>query len=178
MVCLETRKQGTFKRPEIYCSLLVKIPLHLTQDLLIIIRLPATTMLTTVKRWIRFNAIGMMGTGVQLLLIFFLRSLFQLNYLVATLIGVQCSLIHNFFWHQRWTWKNSISIGRKASFQRFLRFNSTSGTISMMGNLGFTSILVQAVHLPYLVCNILAIGGCNILNFFLANNFAFQPAKS
>jgi dolichol-phosphate mannosyltransferase len=119
-----------------------------------------------------------MGAALQILLIFFLREFFQLNYLVATLIAVQCSLIHNFFWHQRWTWKNSVSTGRREAFQRFLRFNSTSGTISMMGNLGFTSILVQAVHLPYLVCNILAIGGCNILNFLLANNFAFQPAES
>jgi dolichol-phosphate mannosyltransferase len=135
-------------------------------------------MLNTIKRWLRFNTIGLMGTGVQLLTIFFLRSFFQLNYLVATLIAVQCSLIHNFFWHQRWTWKNSISTGRRESFQRFLKFNSTSGTLSMMGNLGFTSVLVQAVHLPYLACNILAIGGTNILNFFLANNFAFQPSES
>jgi putative flippase GtrA len=134
--------------------------------------------LNHIKTWLRFNAIGIMGTGVQLLLIFFLRTFFQLHYLVATLIAVQCSLIHNFFWHQHWTWKHSVSTGRRESFQRFLRFNSTSGTISMMGNLGFTSILVQAVHLPYLACNILAIGGTNILNFVLANNFAFQPTES
>lgn len=134
--------------------------------------------LAIIKRWFRFNAIGMMGTGVQLVVIFFLRTLFQLNYFIATMIAVQCSLIHNFFWHQRWTWKNSVSTGRRESFQRFLKFNSTSGTISMMGNLGFTSILVQAVHLPYLVSNILAIGGCNVLNFVLANNFAFQPTES
>jgi putative flippase GtrA len=133
--------------------------------------------LTTIKRWMRFNTIGMMGAGVQLLLIFLLRTFFHLNYLVATLIAVQCSLIHNFFWHQRWTWKNSVSTGRRESFQRFLRFNSSSGTISMIGNLGFTSMLVQAVHLPYLVCNVLAIGGCNILNFLLAHKFAFQPAE-
>jgi dolichol-phosphate mannosyltransferase len=135
-------------------------------------------MLNTIKKWLRFNTIGIMGTGLQLLLIFFLRTFFQLNYLLATLIAVQCSLIHNFFWHQRWTWKNSVTHGKRESFQRFLKFNSTTGTISMMGNLGFTSILVQAVHLPYLVCNILAIGGCNVLNFVLANNFAFQPTES
>jgi dolichol-phosphate mannosyltransferase len=134
-------------------------------------------LITIVKKWLRFNTIGIMGTGVQISLIFFLRTFFHLNYLVATLIAVQCALIHNFFWHQRWTWKNSISSGKKKSFQRFLRFNSTSGTISMMGNLGFTSMLVQSVHLPYLVCNLLAIGGCNILNFVLAHNFAFQPAE-
>jgi len=135
-------------------------------------------LLNNMKRWLRFNAIGMMGTGVQLVVILFLKTLFQLNYLIATMIAVQCSLIHNFFWHQRWTWKNSVNTSRRESFQRFLKFNSTSGTISMMGNLGFTSVLVQAVHLPYLVCNVLAIGGCNVLNFVLANNFAFQPAES
>ncbi len=87
-------------------------------------------LINNLKKWLRFNAIGMMGTGVQLAVILFLKTLFQLNYLIATMIAVQCSLIHNFFWHQRWTWKNSISTGRKESFQRFLKFNSTSGTIS------------------------------------------------
>ena len=136
------------------------------------------TILRIVRKWLRYNAIGVMGVGVQILVLILLTSLFEMNYFVATLIAVQCALIHNFFWHQRWTWRTNMSLSKKESFRRFLRFNSSSGTISMIGNLGFTALLVQAIHLPYIFCNLLAIGACNIANFLFAHNFVFQTTET
>jgi putative flippase GtrA len=132
----------------------------------------------TLRKWARYNAIGTMGVVVQLLILLALRHLFHLNYLVATLIAVQCALIHNFVWHQRWTWRANPTSGKKASLLRFLRFNSSTGTISMIGNLGFTTVLAQAIHLPYVFCNLLAVGACNIASFAFANNFVFQPSET
>ncbi|HSE40659.1 MAG TPA: GtrA family protein [Acidobacteriota bacterium] len=126
----------------------------------------------------KFNAIGAMGVGVQLLSLVLITRLFHLNYLFATLIAVQFALVHNFFWHQRWTWKDSKAASRKESLKRFMKFNSSSGAISMLGNLGFTAFIAHAVHLPYLASNLAAIGATNIANFVLARNFVFQPAES
>lgn len=135
-------------------------------------------LLPLVKKWIRFNTIGAMGLGVQLSLLFSLRAVFDLNPFVATFIALQCALIHNFLWHQRWTWSSTRGTGKKAAFRRFLRFTSSSGTISTIGTLGFTAILLQVVNLPYIVCNLMAIGACNIANFLFSNNFVFQPAEA
>src|SRR5436309_8998592 len=135
-------------------------------------------MITTIKKWMRFNAIGAMGVGVQLLLLSLLTTTFHFGYLLSTAIAVQCALIHNFFWHQRWTWKSAVPSSKKEWFRRFVKFNSSSGSISMLGNLGFTSVIVQAIHLPYLISNLLAIATCNIANFLLARNFAFRTAPS
>jgi putative flippase GtrA len=135
-------------------------------------------MIITIKKWIRFNAIGVMGVGLQLLLLSFFRTFFHFGYLLSTAIAVQCALIHNFFWHQRWTWKSAVPSTRKESLRRFVKFNSSSGSISILGNLGFTSLIVQAIHLPYLISNLLAIATCNIANFLLARNFAFRTASS
>ena len=129
-------------------------------------------------KWMRFNAIGAMGVGVQLSVLLVLRRYFQLNPLLATFFAIQCALIHNFLWHQRWTWRGSRPAGKKATFRRFLRFTSSSGTISTVGTLGFTALLLQAVNLPYVVCNLMAIGACNIANFLFSNTFVFQPADT
>jgi putative flippase GtrA len=129
-------------------------------------------------KWLRFNAIGTMGVGIQLLVVLVLKNHFKLNPFVATFVALQFALIHNFLWHQRWTWAGTISRGRKASFRRFLRFHSSSGTISVVGTLAFTALFVQALHLPYIMCNLLAIGACNIANFLFSHNFVFQPAET
>ena len=127
-----------------------------------------------VRKWLRFNAIGTMGVGVQLLLLFLLTKLFHIHYMIATLFAVECAIIHNFFWHQQWTWKENATQTRMDALRRFLKFNTSSGTVSLVGNVGVTAALMQMVHLPLMLCNILAIGACNIANFLFANNFVFQ----
>ena len=129
-------------------------------------------------KWLRFNTIGVMGVGVQLSVLLTLRSHLEINPFVASFFAIQCAVIHNFLWHQKWTWSNAKVSGRKAIFRRFLRFSSSSGTISTIGTLGFTAILVQAVNLPYVVCNLLAIAACNVANFLFSNTFVFQPAEA
>jgi len=118
-----------------------------------------------------------MGVGVQLAFLSLLTKFFHLNYLIATLFAVQCAIIHNFFWHQRWTWKEYASRSRKEALRRFVKFNSGTGTLSILGNVGVTAALVQVIHLPLMICNLMAIGACNIANFLIARNFVFQPVE-
>jgi putative flippase GtrA len=127
-----------------------------------------------IRKWLRFNAIGTMGVGVQLILLLVLTKLFHIHYLVATMLAVECAIIHNFFWHQQWTWKENATQTKMDALRRFLKFNTSSGTVSIVGNVGVTAALMQVVHLPLMICNILAIGACNIANFLFANNFVFQ----
>jgi putative flippase GtrA len=130
--------------------------------------------LKLIRKWLRFNAIGTMGVGVQLLLLFLLTRLFHIHYMIATLLAVQCAIIHNFFWHQRWTWKENATQTKMDAVRRFVKFNTSSGTVSLVGNVGVTAALMQVVHLPLMICNILAIGACNIANFLFANNLVFH----
>jgi putative flippase GtrA len=129
-------------------------------------------------KWMRYNAIGVMGVGVQLSVLVALRKFFDFNPFVATFFAIQCALIHNFLWHQRWTWRSNRSGGKKAAFRRFLRFTTSSGTISTVGTLGFTALLLHAMNLPYIVCNLMAIGACNIANFLFSHTFVFQAPEA
>ena len=55
-------------------------------------------------RWVKFNAVGGVGILVQLGILTLLRSGLGVNYLLATAIAVEATVLHNFFWHERFTW--------------------------------------------------------------------------
>jgi len=54
-------------------------------------------------RWVKFNAVGGVGILVQLGTLTVLRSGLGVNYLLATAIAVEATVLHNFFWHERFT---------------------------------------------------------------------------
>src|SRR5207245_237643 len=52
---------------------------------------------------LRFYTVGAAGIVVQLAALTFLKSGLHLDYLPATATAVEAALLHNFFWHERWT---------------------------------------------------------------------------
>ena len=53
----------------------------------------------------RFVAVGWMGFAVQSLAFVVLTSAALLPWLPAAIIAAEFSVVHNFLWHERWTWK-------------------------------------------------------------------------
>jgi dolichol-phosphate mannosyltransferase len=124
-------------------------------------------------RWIKFSAVGWLGVSVQLTMLTLLAGRLEMHYLVATALAVQCAILNNFFWHERWTWGDRGLLGAPGRWQRFLRFNATSGTLSILGNVVFMSIYVGQLGLHYLVGNIASIASCTILNFVISDRLVF-----
>ena len=55
------------------------------------------------RRWCVFNGIGLAGAAVQLAVLWMLLAA-RVHYLPATILAVEAALLHNFLWHERWTW--------------------------------------------------------------------------
>ena len=124
-------------------------------------------------RWLKFSAVGWLGVGVQLCMLTLLAGQLELHYLVATALAVESAIIHNFFWHERWTWGDRGLGGAPGRFHRLVRFNVAAGSISLLGNLAFMSIFVGQFGLHYLVGNIMSIASCAILNFLVSDRLVF-----
>ena len=67
------------------------------------------------RRFLRFNVVSLLGIGVRLLGVAVLVSGLGVHYLVATALAVEASILHNFFWHLRWTWAGTSQPGRPFS---------------------------------------------------------------
>jgi putative flippase GtrA len=124
-------------------------------------------------RWLKFNAVGAVGIGVQLAVLTLLKSALGLNYLLATALAVEAAVLHNFFWHERFTWADRPT---KDRLKRLLRFNLTTGLFSLAGNLAFTKLLV-GLGIHYLAANAMSIALCSLINFALNDRLVFVCAK-
>jgi putative flippase GtrA len=128
----------------------------------------------TFRVWMKFNTVGLLGMGFQLLTLGFLKGGLGLNYLAATLIAVESAVLHNFIWHERWTWLERTKRNASGVLGRLFRFHMANGLISVAGNLSLMWLLVSRLHLHYLIANITAIGVCAILNFLASDRLVFS----
>jgi putative flippase GtrA len=122
-------------------------------------------------RWLKFNAVGAGGIVVQLAVLALLKSGLRLDYLAATACAVEAAVIHNYLWHERFTWADRAS---GSSWTRFLKFNFSTGLFSIVGSVLVMKGLVGGAHLNYFVANILTIATCSVVNFLVSDRFVFQ----
>jgi len=122
------------------------------------------------KRWLKFNAVGGIGIVVQLTALAGLKSGLHLNYLWATALAVETVVLHNFLWHERFTWADR---SRSSGWIRLAKFNLTTGMLSILGNLAAMQLLVGQWGVPYLVANGITIAACSILTFLVSDRFVF-----
>jgi putative flippase GtrA len=150
------------------------------------------------QRWLKFNAVGVIGLGVQLAALATLADGLRCNLSLATLVAVEAAVLHNFFCHRRWTWTDRLLrpgdgsppawTNRRCSvagataagstcretLTSLLRFHVAGGLTSLAGNLGLTALLVGYAHVHYLAAGLIAVAACSTLNFVLADRFVFR----
>lgn len=135
-----------------------------------------TALKSTLIHWLKFNLVGIIGAIVQLTALALFNRLLRGHYLLATIAALELTLLHNFVWHLRFTWRNQSGL----TLKRLLHFHLSNGLVSLAGNLILMRLLVSHAHLPLLAANAIAIVCCSFVNFLLSHFwiFATQPKKS
>jgi putative flippase GtrA len=121
------------------------------------------------RNWMRFNVVGLAGMLVQLGALKLMRDGFGMHYLLATGLAVELAVLHNFWWHWKWTWRE-----RGASPSRLLHFQCTTGLVSIAGNLFGMSLLAGLLGLPLIPANLLSIAFTYVFNFVVADRYVFR----
>jgi len=130
-----------------------------------------------VRRWLKFNAVGAVGFGVQLAALAVLKGLLRLPYLTATALAVETAVLHNFVWHELWTWRDRRAAA-STTFSRLVRFHLGNGLVSMAVNLVLMRLLVGRFHMQYLIANLLAVAAGSLANFFISDLLVFRRARA
>ena len=125
-------------------------------------------------RWLKFNLVGGLGVAVQLAVLVGLKRGFHLNYLLATALAVETTVVHNFLWHERYTWADRVQPSWRKSPYRLLRFNVTNGSVSIVGNLVLMKVLVGPGYMSYLIANGIAVALCSLVNFVVSEEWVFD----
>jgi putative flippase GtrA len=130
----------------------------------------------TFIRWGKFNLVGAMGMVVQLASLALINRWAPGHYMVASAAAIEFTLLHNFVWHVRYTWRDrhdGFALPAPALLVTLMRFHLSNGLVSMLGNLALMRILVAEARLPVLASNAIAILCCSMVNFGLGDHWAF-----
>ncbi len=132
----------------------------------------------TFLRWLKFNTVGGIGIAVQLGALAVFRSWLKLDYLLATGLAVEIAVVHNFLWHERFTWADRPAVRPWHSLIRLAKFNASNGAVSIAGNLLLMRLLVGKLKFNYVASNCVAIAVCSLVNFLLGDRFVFDAEEN
>lgn len=130
--------------------------------------------MTLLLRWSRFNLVGIVGFAVQMAALTLLRRLCGTHYLVASAAALELTLLHNFLWHLRYTWRDRQT---ESPLAQLVRFQCSNGVVSLTGNLLLVRLFTGGAHLPLLAANTIAVLCCALANFYLGNVWAFAGVR-
>ena len=118
-----------------------------------------------VRRWMAFNLVGAAGIAVQLTMLALLTEVLEAKTSVATLTAVEAAVLHNFFWHCRFTWREHFQPCWQGIVSQLLRFHLSNGVISLLGNLLLMQLWVEVLGMRRLPAGLLSIAICSLFNF-------------
>jgi putative flippase GtrA len=114
--------------------------------------------------------------ALQLGLLALLVHVAGVHYLIAAVAAVEAAVLHNFVWHQHWTWRDRRTASRGAAVMRLTRFNILNGGISLAGNALVMALLAGHGGMEPVAANAVAIALCSIANFAASETLVFRSA--
>jgi len=131
------------------------------------------------RRALRFLAVGWLGFLVQIAALAALTSAARWPWLPATCAGVEAAIVHNFLWHERWTWRDRThSEAPRRRLIRFAQYNAATGLVALTGNVVLTAVFLAALHAPAILANALAVATLTIVNFVVADRWIFRSRSA
>ena len=121
-----------------------------------------------------FVTVAALGFLVQAASLWALMAWTALPVAAATTIAVLAAVVHNFCWHDRWTWSDR---DRSAPAPvRLLRFAAATGVVSLAGTVTLTTLYTVAFGIHVLVSNLLAVWSVGLVNYVLLDRLIYQEA--
>ncbi|MBI5084748.1 MAG: GtrA family protein [Acidobacteria bacterium] len=128
-------------------------------------------------RWLKFNAVGLAGVGVQLAALALFAKALHWNYLIATALAVETAVLHNYAWHVVWTWRDRPAAGETPGL-RLLRFHLGNGLVSIVSNVLLMRLFAGALGWPLMISNGVSIVLTSVLNFLISEYWVFSRGAS
>ncbi len=123
-------------------------------------------------RFGKFNFVGLLGAGLQLLLLSALTDRLHMPTVAATAIAVEIVVLHNFIWHERFTWPDRRV--KQQTARRLWRFHAANGLVSFIGNTILMYCLADRLKVPVALSAIVAILVCSCANFLIADRWVYR----
>lgn len=125
-------------------------------------------------RFGKFASVGLVGAGLQLALTYVLTAALGVSAVPAVILAVEAAILHNFFWHQHFTWRDRPARDIRTQAGRLWRFQTGNGLVSLTGNALVTAWLAGEFGAPPLVCSLAGMAVSATANFIIADRWVYN----
>lgn len=123
------------------------------------------------RRPLAFLAVASGGFLLQTVAVTVLTQVSNVSPEVATAIAVEIAVLHNFYWHERWTWGDRAA--RQSRLRRFGAYQLAAGSTSLAGNLLVVAAAVRLFSIDVTSANVIAVVAMSIANYTIADRWIF-----
>jgi dolichol-phosphate mannosyltransferase len=126
-------------------------------------------------RFAKWTFVGGLGLGIKTGVLVLGHEWMGLDYLAATVLAVEAAILHNFCWHQCWTWRDRPVDGLSVAV-RLMRFHAGTAMVAFVVNVVFMRLLVEFAGMHYVFASLLCAPAVGLVNFVIAEFLIFgQP---
>jgi len=137
-----------------------------------------TSLLGGIRRFLRYNLVGVMGLGVKFAVLAASIEFAGLGYLIATLLAVEATVMHNFLWHLRWTWVDRCAgLSVSGTLRRLVKFHLGTGSVALFANLLVMKLLTGELGIHYVPANLVATAFAGVANYVISNWLVFAAGN-
>ena len=122
-------------------------------------------------RFARFATVGAFGFVLQLAALALLTAA-GCPYLLAAAIAVELAALHNFWWHESWTWSDR-ALPQRTVGRRLVEYHLTTVSIAVAGNVMLTGVIVEIFGAPPVPANVAAVAVMAAASFGVADRWVF-----
>ena len=126
-------------------------------------------------RLLKFSLVGGSGVLVNMFCLYLLTELFQIFYIISSIVAIETSILSNFFLNSIWTWNDRK---QQSSFNRLLKYHICVGITAIIANWLLLISLTELAGLHYLLSNLIGICIGVLINFVTNDLWTFYPCKS
>ena len=127
-------------------------------------------------RALAFISVGIVGFLVQTAVLAVLALAARWPVPLAAAVAVEAAVVTNFFWHERWTWRDRCDTTTR--WLRLARFHMTNGVTSFVGNTVLTVLLANGFGLSPIAGNAIAVAVLGVVNFVAADRWVFVSRQT
>ena len=128
-------------------------------------------------RFAAFAIVGAIGFVVQMTALELLTVGAGCAAVPATAIAVEMAVLHNFAWHERWTWSDRRAADRSSIAARLAQFHVANGAASMLCTVGGVWILCGVLGWSPLAANVAGVGCTGVVNFLALERWIFATPR-
>jgi len=128
-------------------------------------------------RFAAFALVGLSGFVLQMTALELLLRAGTAGPVAATAVAVELAVLHNFAWHERWTWHDRRRGGIAGLAKRLAQFHVANGVLSLVVSVGCVAFTSRAFGWPPIASNVVAVALTGLLNFVALDRWVFAMPR-